>query len=195
MNPTGKSRPNQYFTWEEPKAFLKALDGQESPELSGRGWWQKLWPNLGVVLIFALIGLFSGAVVDLKYRWRNSFQAEMGWHVYPVFHYSPIWSSVPMVFLCLIMMFVESRKRYRSRIVIFDCYILRVRGNFSKKIRFADLASFSIRSEPLFSTLVLTYGNLQSGFFERPIFIGVPNVISNDQLSNFLSERISVENS
>jgi len=161
--------PTKYFLWMEPKPFLAALDEYER---SRRRWWQRPL----VLLVVCALGLVQ--VLEAEFIRRGTRPAPdaatlLGVGVGIV--------MVGCVFAYVLPWFIT---KCPSRITLYDRFLHRSRGDGNRRIPFNNLSSFSLRSGPQFSTLVLTH---RSG---RQTFIGVPHGIPAEALTAFLSARI-----
>lgn len=93
-----------------------------------------------------------------------------------------------MLFLCIFIAYVLPwlAAKFPPSVTVYNSYLTRIDVSV-QQVLFKDLTSFTWRSAPDFSTLILTHRR------GRQILIGVPIDTPVDAISAFLAERIPAQ--
>jgi hypothetical protein len=156
--------PKKYFKWKEPKAFLQIHD---KGERSKRRWWHQ--PLSALVATALLFGSW--------YLARFNPQNDP-----PSFSFIIIAAPLAGIFFGYVLPWITDL--CPTEIHCWKNYLVRVRGNTSKQVKYSEIESFAWHESNKFSILVLKIR--KSG---KEMILGVPKEISKDALSQFLIDR------
>ncbi|MDB6155310.1 MAG: hypothetical protein JWL90_3763 [Chthoniobacteraceae bacterium] len=157
--------PKKHFQWDEPKAFLKLNDAFEQSKL--RWWSQPLWTLISAALLMS-----------------NWYVVRLNPHKQPP---PPLMTALAVAFsggLFLVYGIPWIISRCPSQIRFYDTYLIRIRGNIHRQIKYSEIASYTWRGREDFTTLILKHGKKQ-----RDFFLGVPSEISQEAVDKFLLDR------